>query len=241
MKSKKIIAICLTAVAVLFSGGVIKAEQSRNAELECAKGSKYHWDLPYTDFSLAEEAVETVTQTPDTRVREADIKVSKYSSVQIGEELDDDNQISPDLNFQLNVLLPNRYFMDQARSVVAHVHYPTKIKAGESNVISVHLKDSYGAVYEGEWSFIANEDLWLTPGFMDYDGLFWESKNFSMENWVQVADGDGSETADEKDYSSMAVFRFYASTNKVYTLEKEYERGCRHGGCSTVVHSLYGH
>lgn len=245
MKKMKAVVACLVAGAILCGGGAVKAQQGRqaelrNAELECAKGN-YHWDLPYTDFSLAEEAVQAVMQKPDMQSREADIRVSKYNSIRIGEELENGNQISPGLNFQLNVLFPNKYFMNQERSVVVHVHYPAEVKAGESAVISVHLKDSDGVTYEGEWEFTATDDLRLTPGFMSYDGVFWESHSFDTQHWAQVTHIDwAGEVETDGKYSDMAVFRFYASTDKIDT-EKGYESGCLHGGCSTIIHSFYGH
>lgn len=239
---KKVIAVCLVVATIFFGGNMVKAQQDRQTEQECAAG-KYHWDLSYADFSLAGEAVEIITKTSTTQTREADIRASQYNSVRIGEELENGNQITPNSNFQLNVLFPNKYLMNQERSVVMHVHYPAKVEAGESAVISVHLKDSDGTIYEGEWELIATDDLWLTPGFMAYDGIFWESKSFSTRHWVQEAHIDWGELEilGEGDYSDMTVLRFYASTDKVDNLEEGYERGCLHGGCSTVVHSFYRH
>lgn len=237
--------IVFSGIVALFGVGMIKVQQNkqaeqRNAELGCAKGN-YHWDLPYADCSFAEEAVKAVILMPDIQVRKAGIRASQYNSIQIGKELENDNQISPDLNFQLNVILPNQYFMEQnyERSIVVHVHYPAVIKAGESDVILVHLKDSNGEVHEGEYRIIATDDLWLTPGFMDYDGVFWENQSFDTIMWSSADYWKGRENLDSKDRSDVAVFRFYTSTSKVDVLEEGHERGCRYGGCPTIVYSFY--
>lgn len=246
MKVAVTVVLCFVAVGIIFGGYTSKAQQEEQIEQNCANG-EYRWDLSYCDdFDIAREAVGNVAQTPDVRFREADIRVSRCSFFGIGEELE--SEISNGMNFQLNMLFPNEYFQDRERDIVAHVHYPAEVKAGEEAVISIHLKDSDGTVYAGEWKFVASEDLWLTPGFMDYgdaifnDDIFWEDHRLSVMPCRRASHKTWKDDLPEEEgewRSDMAIFEFYASADEIDT--PTYEKGCRYGGGATLVHAFYRH